>query len=343
MRAWCVKVPREKGETVRKKLSDRGLLAKELRIRSEGDYLLIPVRSAEIQVDGCEILEEEFEESKSLTRDFRDLLDLPENLMELVPSSYDVVGEIAIIRLPDELLSFAGVIGDAIRRTFPRLRTVALNRGVRGEFRVMDLRVVSGEESLVTVHTEFGLRFKVDLGKVYFNPRLAGERYRVARLVRPGEVVIDMFAGAGPFALMVARTEATSKVYAIDINPEAIALLKENMVLNRVSNVEPVLGDAREVIVNLPKADRIIMNLPHSAHEFLPDAVRALKTGGKIHFYILSERERIDDLIEGLLKDMKERGFHLEVISLNELKTYSPSASVYAVDLMLGDHRSSRG
>jgi len=339
VRAWCVKVPREKGETIRKKLSDEGLLAKGLRIRSEGDYLLIPVTSAEIPIDGCEILEEEFEGARSLRKDFRDFLELPDNLMKLVPVSYEVVGDIAIIRLPDELLPFAGMIGDAMRRAFPRLRTVALNRGVRGEFRVMDLRVISGEESLVTVHTEFGLRFKVDLAKVYFNPRLAGERYRVAGLIQPGEVVIDMFAGAGPFALMIARMAAPSRVYAIDINPEAIALLKENMILNKVSNIEPVLGDARKEIVKLPEADRIIMNLPHSAHEFLPDAVRSLKTGGKIHFYFLSERERVEYMIEGLLGDMETKGFYLKVISLNELKTYSPKTSVYAVDLILAERR----
>ncbi|MBC7131236.1 50S ribosomal protein L11 methyltransferase, partial [Candidatus Bathyarchaeota archaeon] len=131
--------------------------------------------------------------------------------------------------------------------------------------------------------------YYVDLAKAYFSPRLAYEHNRVAQLVKEGETVIDMFAGVGPFAIMIAKTHANVKVYAIDINPEAVALLERNIRLNRVdAKVYPFQGDAREIINKrlAGTADRVIMNLPEKAIEFVDAACKALKPeGGIIHFY----------------------------------------------------------
>jgi tRNA (guanine37-N1)-methyltransferase len=329
-----VKIPRGEGESVRKKLLEAGLLDISLKIRGEGEYLLLPVGDPEA-IGDMDLMLADFEERDVLETDYRNLVEVPDDLVDLLPTSYDVVGDIAIVRLPDELLPFGQNIGDAMRQALSRLRTVAMDKGVQGEFRVREVEVISGEPSTITMHTEFGLRFKVDVSKVYFNPRLASERRRVSSLVRKGEIVIDMFAGVGPFSIMIAKYASARKIYGIDVNPEAIALMKENIRINKVKGVNPLLGDARELIGSLPPADRIIMNLPHSAHEFLEIASMNLNPLGIIHFYTICEREAIDGFVRNLVSELREKGIDLDLARLEELKTYSPTMSVYSADLVL--------
>lgn len=333
-----MKVPKEKGESTRKKLLEAGLLDISLRIKGEEGYLLLPVGNPEA-LEGIDLMLADFEERDVIETDYRRLVEIPEDLVKLLPASYDVVGDIAIVRLDDELLTFRHSIGEAMREALPRLRTVALDKGVQGEYRVRDLEVISGESSTITLHTEFGLRFKVDVSRVYFNPRLASERRRVSTLVRKGEVVVDMFAGVGPFSLMIAKYASAREIYGIDMNPDAVALMKENIEINKVEGVNPLLGDVREVIGNLPPADRIIMNLPHSAHEFLEIATMNINPMGTIHFYTICEREAIDGFVRNLVSELRGKGIDLDLARLEELKTYSPTMSVYSADLVL-IHRS---
>ena len=335
-----MKIPRREGESVRKKLLENGLLDISLIIRSDGDHLLMPVVDPD-SLEGMDLVLEEFEERDVPEKDYRNLVNLPDELRDQLPTSFDVVGDIAIIRLPEDLIDHAKDIGDALMKALPRLRTVALDRGVQGEFRVREVEVISGDDSTTTYHTEFGLRFIVDVSRVYFNPRLANERRRVSSLVREGEHVIDMFAGVGPFSVMIAKYSSPRTVHAIDLNSATIDLMKTNIEMNKVERVVPLLGDAREVIKDLPGANRIIMNLPHSAHEFLEDAAMALDQGGVIHLYFISERSESDEFVKDLISRLREMDIDLDVARKEELKTYSPTMSVYSLDLVLTHRRCS--
>jgi tRNA (guanine37-N1)-methyltransferase len=134
--------------------------------------------------------------------------------------------------------------------------------------------------------TEHGFTFNVDLAGAYFSARLSTERQRILSQVRSGEVILDMFAGVGPFAITLATP--ASLVVASDLNPKAIELMLENIDKNRSKNVLPMLADARHLDRILPwKFDRIVMNLPLSGTEFLPEAFRLCRPGGAIHFYSL--------------------------------------------------------
>jgi tRNA (guanine37-N1)-methyltransferase len=329
------------GESLRKKLLERGLLDVSLIIRSEDDHLLLPVVDPS-PVEDMELVLEDFEERDLPETDYRNLLDLPPEKRALLPMSYDVVGDIAILRLPDELLDHSVKIGEALMSVLPRLRTVTLDKGVHGEFRVRQVEVICGEDSTITTHTEFGLRFRVDVARVYFNPRLAGERRRVSSLVREGETVVDMFAGVGPFSIMMARYASPEVVHAIDLNPAAVQLMRENIDMNRVEGIVPIEGDARSIMGDLPEADRIVMNLPHSAHEFLDEAAMSLRSEGTIHLYIISERTEVDRLMDGIISDLRSKGIDLDVARMEELKTYSPTMSVYSLDLVLTHRPCSR-
>jgi tRNA (guanine37-N1)-methyltransferase len=216
--------------------------------------------------------------------------ELPPHLLASLPHAMDFVGDIAIIEVPPELNSYKKAIGEAILKANKNVRTaLAKASAIGGTYRLREFRVIGGEHRTETVHREFGCQYSVDVAKVYFSPRLSYEHKRVASLVEEGETVVDMFAGVGPFAILIAKTHQNVKVYAVDANPQAFEYLKKNIRLNRaVDKVYPFLGDARRVVNEKVTgvADRVIMNLPEKAIEFVDAACRALKPdGGTIHFY----------------------------------------------------------
>jgi tRNA (guanine37-N1)-methyltransferase len=160
---------------------------------------------------------------------------------------------------------------------------------IGGTFRLREFNFIAGERKTQTIHREFGCQFHVNVAKAYFSPRLSNEHMRVASLVQQGENVVDLFAGVGPFSVLIGKKNPKVKVYAVDLNPEAVELLKVNVRVNRVENrVFPVLGDARQIASSKLKesADRVIMNLPETAIDFVDAACQATKPeGGIIHFY----------------------------------------------------------
>jgi len=210
--------------------------------------------------------------------------------LKLLPSSYDIVGDIAIIRVPDELKHRAEDIAEAIMRINSHVKTV-LNQAspVSGDFRLRRLEWIMGEKKTETVHKENGCLFKVDLEKCYFSPRLSFERARVASQVKPSETVVNMFAGVGCFSILIAKKSKAKRVYSIDINPWAIRYAEENIRLNRVEHiVTAILGDAKNVIKERLEsiADRVLMPLPEKAYGYIDFAIEALKPdGGVIHYY----------------------------------------------------------
>jgi len=210
--------------------------------------------------------------------------------LNLVFKSYDVVGDIAVIRVPETLKSKSQIVAEAIMQAHKNVRTVLLQTSpVSGDFRLRQIEWVAGERKTTTVHKEFGCLFEVDLERCYFSPRLSFERRRVASLVQPHEIVVNMFAGVGCFSILMARHSKVERVFSIDVNPFAFDFMLKNVRLNRVQNkVVPALGDAKKIVKEQLSqvADRVLMPLPEKAYEYLDYALMALKLGGGwIHYY----------------------------------------------------------
>ena len=207
-----------------------------------------------------------------------------------VYNSFDVVGDIAIIKLPCESAAMTQRVAKAIMSRHRNVKTVLVQESpVAGDLRLRRLRHVAGENKTTTLHRESGCLFTVDVAECYFSPRLSHERMRIAKMVETGENVINMFAGVGCFSIMIAKHSGAAKVFSIDVNPAAVKFMQENVRLNRVyGKVTPLLGDSKEIVNSRLRrvADRVLMPLPEKALEYLPCAGSALKTsGGWIHYY----------------------------------------------------------
>ena len=324
---------------MRRALLDEGALRHDLKVRREGGELLLPLLE-NAPLLGFPVAVAEFEEVEEGPRHYAELLGhLPEAARALLPSSFDVVGHVLVVKVPDALRAHEADVARALLEATPRVRTVAHDEGVSGELRVRSLRVLAGEPGTATEHVENGVRIRVDPATCYFSPRLATERMRVARLVRPGERVVDLMAGVAPFALVIARHSQAARVDAVDLNPAAVAFARENVRLNKVDDrVVPEEGDARAWAAAHPGvADRVVTNLPHSAHAFLEDALKTLKPeGGAWHYHCIQSEDGLGRHLAELASRARDVGRGLRVTATRVVRAYSPRERHYAVDLQVG-------
>jgi tRNA (guanine37-N1)-methyltransferase len=299
--AACLKVRKNLGEQAIRLVRELDLFNSKLKVQQVNDCLCIPLTAEPSPVDvskfekklpNYEISVHAFaEQEKRHFTHFDFLADkLPANLLDLVPRAIDFVGDIAIVEIPSELSTYKNLIGEAILKAHKQTCTVLAKSGaVEGVYRLRDFEVIAGAKKTVTVYREYGCVYHVDVAKAYFSPRLSTEHNRVASTVKEGETVVDLFAGVGPFAIPVAKKHKNVRVYAIDVNPDAVTLLKRNVAVNRAEKqVVPILGDARQVVREQlsGKADHVIMNLPETALEFVDVACEALKPeDGILHYY----------------------------------------------------------
>ncbi len=301
LEATCLKIPKNLGETAIRLIRELNLFNSKLKLQQIDGYLCIPLTSEPSAVvlrefrrklPNYEISIHTFDKQEKhhlVPLDF--LADkVPAYLLNSIPRAIDFVGDIAIVEIPPKLSPYKKQIGKAILKAHKQTKTVLAKSGVvEGVYRLRNLEIIAGAKKTVTLYREYGCVYHVDVARAYFSPRLSTEHNRVASTVKDGETVVDLFTGVGPFAIPIAKRQQNVRVYAVDVNPEAITLLRRNIAINRVEKqVIPILGDARKVVKERlsGKADRLIMNLPETALQFMDVACVALRTeGGILHYY----------------------------------------------------------
>ena len=297
MIAHGLRVPKARGEEVRQDLAESGLLRNDLKVRHEGEFLVFPTVEDAGGIPGVwgTVVEREFEvhPEKGATR-FRDLLPWSETDKALLPRSFDVVGDIVLVRLPEELESRKEAIGEALLRFVPGARVVGLDRGVHGEARIRTVERIAGAGGWRTRHRENGVELEVDVERAYFSPRLAREHARVAEDVRPSDRVYDLCCGVGPFSVAVAHLGRAQNVTSVDANPEAIALLRETgHRLGLLDRIAPVCSSLEAFLPRAPPVERVILNLPHEGIKYLPSVARTVALGGRLYYYEVVARAQL--------------------------------------------------
>jgi tRNA (guanine37-N1)-methyltransferase len=270
---------------------------------------------------------------------------LGEDFSKRIWRRIEFIGDIALIRTPlgmspEELRTLA----EEILRRLPYVKSVwASLPGIEGPYRLRRHVWLAGEQRSETLYREHGCVFKVDINRVYISPSLNYEHVRVARLVEPGEVVFNMFAGAGLFSIIIARHAEPSRVYSVDINPDAYYYMAENIRLNRVEDrVVPILGDAREVAESrlTRSADRVLMPYPELALEYLPYAVSSLRGSGWIHVYLHVRTDRGEhwrskarDLVEKRLREISVQSYTISFV--RKIRNVGPRLNQVVVDVCI--------
>ena len=311
----CVRVAREAGERARQDLAAAELIDDTHEIEHADGRLYIPVVDPAAVPDEFEVVDHDAPPRETQT--------MPADLVDFAPS-YERIGDVAIVAEDDD--DRAHALAAAIVESALPVHTV-LNRAskVKGDLRVRDWEVLAGDENATeTVHREYGCAYAVDLAEVYFSPRLATERHRVTRQAQAGEHAFDMFAGVGPFVIPFA--ERGAEAVGVDLNGTAIEYLQENARRNGVTDrVTAIEGDVRDVTDEYDGwADRIVMNLPHSADEFLDTAVALAGDEAVIHYYDIQHEDDPYGPGERAIRAAAEPEYDVTVATRHTVRSYAP-------------------
>jgi tRNA (guanine37-N1)-methyltransferase len=336
----CVRVERERGEETRRRLAEADLLAGDWEIEVADGYLYLPVSDAEAVPDDVTVVSRAVGE--------RDTPDAPAELLGFEPT-YERLG--GIVMLDEDDPDTAREIAEAVMASDLPVKTV-INRAskVKGELRVRDWDVLVGEgteaseasrgsedasSGTETVHREYGCEYLLDVAEVYFSPRLATERHRVAEQVESGEQAFDMFVGVGPFAIPFAKRGA--EVVGVDLNERAVEYLRENARRNGVEDrVSAIRGDVREVAPDYADwADRVVMNLPHSADEFLDSAVTLAGDDCVLHYYDIQHEDDPFGPGEAAIRAAAAPEYDVSVETRHVVRSYAPHEVNVCLDVRL--------
>ena len=354
----CVRAPVEDGEATRQRLAERGLLLDDYAITNEDGCLHIPITDPDAVPEDLAVVEFDAPERETPTT--------PADILGVEPT-YERLGDVVII--DEDSLERARDVADAVVQSDVRAKTV-VNRAskIKGTERVRDWDVLAGDGTesseasgdsgverrgspeTETVHTEYGCEFELDLAEVYFSPRLATERHRVVSQVSAGEHAFDMFAGVGPYAVPMAREGA--QVVATDINETAIEYLRRNAERNDVTvqstatrqtesegaidGVTAIAGDVRAAGTDYEDwADRIVMNLPHTADEFLDTAVALASDDCVLHYYDIQHEDDLYDPGKAAIREAAGPDYEVTIENERTVRSYAPHELNVAVDARL--------
>lgn len=355
-----LKIPVQNIEATRQIVLNHKIIDFDYKIKVENGFGHIPIKEGTDEETLSKVIEEckeeiikqnenytieimdlsqddDLETVKRFPRSITELLKdkLSEEEIEELKKSFDIIGDVVIVEIPEDIEAHKKEIGQATLQ-FTKRKTVYMKKSaVKGVTRVRELELIAGEDNPITIHKEHGTRLKLDVKNVYFSPRLATERKRVQEATNEGEEILDMFAGIGPFPIVIAH-EKNVNITAVDINEYAIKYLNENIKLNKLApaaHITAICGDTNEVALNELKGkkfDRLIMNLPGLAPEFLDLAVSLCKDGGVIHYYEFSDG--FSQGIERAQIACEKQNKEVEILNTRKVKSSSPGMWHVAID-----------
>ena len=341
------------------------VIYKKMKVLHEDNFILFPILDENEIVDILKNQQFEYEiiKRKGIIRNdykFKSLKEalkniLPESLFHYIPNSYDIIGDIAILEFDkfndldakiDDSLKI--IIADALISVNKKIKTIYEKTSeIKGEFRVRDLKFLKGKDKSETLYKENGCSFKLDIKKIFFTPRLVFERKRLATApICEGEVIFDLFSGVGPIAIQIAKRHKVM-IHAFDINPVAYHYIKENISLNSLlGNVIPYNLDISSLILPSSeigkkiqnKADRIIMNLPEKALNYINVACFLMKKSeGILHYYQFTEKpDVIEKTIENVKVTLSKFNYSIDkILNSKIVKHFSPKSELVVLDLKL--------
>ena len=237
-------------------------------------------------------------------------------------NGWRLIGDVLVIRIPPEGRAHAKEMATIFARQLCAKTVLEDISGVHGALRTPDMRVLLGDDT-ETLHVEGGVRYRFDVARVMFSPGNVAERMGIADHVRPGDVVVDLFAGIGYFSLPIAVRARPAAVYACELNPVSFGYLKENIRMNRADRVIPLLGDCRS---NAPEgvADWVIMG-HFAAREYLDVAFRCLRGKGTIVYHELCPKEQVPEQpIARIAEAARKHWMRVGRVEHRIVKSYAP-------------------
>ncbi len=295
---YVIQTTKRRGQKVLDDLKEKNLYDSSRKIVSRKNKLWIPVKS-KIKRSKQKILPTKFQ--------------LGNLRKKYGIQSFDIIGEIIVLFIPENLLEQKNEIGTFLMNLYPHVKAVYREvTKASDDYRIQTKELIPGEGS-ETIHTENELRLKLDITKVFFSPRQITEREQIPKQIKKGDKICVFFSGIGPIPIYLAKFSEAAKIIGLELNENAHQYALENLKLNNIENVELINGDVREIIPKLCRKelfDLVIMPSPKDSESFLEVAKMALKPKGRLICYeTISEK-----LLDKKTTEIIDAGFTLEQI-----------------------------
>jgi tRNA (guanine37-N1)-methyltransferase len=342
----CLRTKKENTQEAVKFLKDNTWFDENYKIGHSGKYVLIPVidsaKNQKITTQFKGTIEDRnlvkiVKKSKSLKDAIGNII--PTNQIDKINRGFEVIGDIALIEIPDEVEKLEKNIAWALKRLHKKVNVVVKKgKRVSGKYRLRKNLVLAGENRTETLHVESGVKIKVDINKSYFSSKMGSERLRISSQVKPKENILVMFSGVGPSGLVIAKKHPQTTITLVEMNPSAHKYAKENVELNKLEKrIKLIKGDAKVEVPKLKqKFNRIIMVLPEKAHEFLSEALQVAKKCAIIHMYQFENETRTNER-SNELKQLIEKTRKVASIKAVKAGAYGPKINRYCFDIKLKD------
>jgi tRNA (guanine37-N1)-methyltransferase len=342
----CLKTKKENTQEAVKFLKDNNWFDESYRIGHSGKYVLIPITDDAKKQKITSKFKGTIEVRNLVKivkpdRSLKDVLGklLPDSQIDKINRGYEVIGDIALIEIPEEAEKLEKNIAWALKRLHKNVEVVAKKgKRVEGKYRLRKSKVLAGNNRTETTHLESGVKIKVDVNKSYFSSKMGSERLRISSQLKPQENILVMFSGVGPYGLVLAKKHPQVKIVMVEMNPSAHKYAKENVALNKLEKrLTLIKGDAKIEVPKLKqKFDRIIMVLPEKAHTFLPEALQVADSGATIHMYQFENEDNVKQRASEL-KSLIGKTRKVNSIKAVKAGAYSPKINRYCFDIKLTD------
>jgi tRNA (guanine37-N1)-methyltransferase len=251
--------------------------------------------------------------------------------MKKIPQ--DIIGTIAILKFPKKTWWITKKIkAKNFLRTHTQITTVVEKiEGFTGTLRTQKTKHLAGKKTKETLYKENNCLFKVHLDETYFSPRLSNERKLLAEEIlqqtkrKKHPRILIMFAGIGPFPIVIAKklkqTKKQATIISSELNKKATELTKENIKLNKVERYITVIqGDSKNLTrKKLEPFDTILMARPNLQETFLQTTLQLTKKGTTIHYHGFGTKEKV---LEEIKKETKNKIGKITIRKAGDIKAY---------------------
>ena len=247
-------------------------------------------------------------------------------------AQYDIIGSVVVLKQnklkKKEKLKLAK---ELLKR--PSIKTVVEKKDkIKGRLRTFKTKFIAGEKNLEVLHKENSCKFRLNVESCYFSPRLSGERKEIASLVKKKDRVLVMFAGVGPFSVLIAKK--VKEVVAIELSKACSKYAGVNVKLNKLNNLEVIQGDVKKKInKKFGKFSVIVMPRPNLKESFLKEAFSVSKKGTKIYYYCFGHVDELGNLIKEVHEKAKESKKKIKILKIKKAGDIAPYKFRYRVDV----------
>jgi tRNA (guanine37-N1)-methyltransferase len=343
-RCFHLKIEPKQAQEAQSILVSLQALNKELKVQKSKDYIYLPILKEKVskvrsKLGGAKIVTKNAIEQPQKVKPLKELLSnkLNRDEQKSIFSSYDLVGDIAILDIPNKLEHKQNLIANEILRSNKKIKTIAIKTSAtKGKYRIRKIKPIAGKKTTKTICVESGCRFTVDLNKTYYTNRFSHDRLDIASQVKPNENILVLFSGICPYPIVIEKHANPKKIIAIELNADAHKLALENIELNRCSKIDAINADVLYELQE-PKynswADRILMPHPSASMQFFECALKSSKSNGIIHLYSFAPTQNIEDPFLQANDIAKKIGVRIKLLHIKVVRPFSKQKTQIRADI----------